>query len=218
MLTITETMQASAFSQHTPSSAQVDIHSARAIAALIKRVLLQLNSEQYTVMKADKVVQSVTTDTRVVHQQVSSPSAAPTATTASSSSATATPAATPQATTAASLITPSPATAATATPAATAIPSSTAAAAAPSVADTSSTVPSAGTVANSSTAANATGAAAAGGGVTRVSTLQTQLKAPWDLDTMDQISLPLDGKYEYTNDGTGVNVYILDTVRAKAKL
>ena len=45
-----------------------------------------------------------------------------------------------------------------------------------------------------------------------VSTLQVQQNAPYDLDIIDQVGLPLDGKYEYTNDGTGVNVYILDTV------
>lgn len=43
--------------------------------------------------------------------------------------------------------------------------------------------------------------------------LQTQTQATWGLDRIDQASLPLDGKYDYTNDGTGVNTYQFGTVR-----
>ncbi|KAL3162994.1 hypothetical protein ABBQ32_009426 [Trebouxia sp. C0010 RCD-2024] len=164
-------------------------------------------------MKADSLVQSVNLDTRVIHQQISAPSTAPTATAASSGQpAITTPAATPQATTADSTASPAAASPATAaTPAVTAnASSSTAAAAAPEPADTSSTMPSAGTEANASTAANAS-SAAANGTVKPISILQVQQNAPYDLDILDQAGLPLDGKYEYTNDGTGVNVYMLDT-------
>jgi len=42
--------------------------------------------------------------------------------------------------------------------------------------------------------------------------LQKEKNAPWHLDRIDQQNLPLDGVYDYTLDGTGINVYILDTV------
>lgn len=43
----------------------------------------------------------------------------------------------------------------------------------------------------------------------------TQTSSVWGLDRVDQRSLPLSGSYDYQLDGTGVNVYIVDTgVRA----
>ena len=48
---------------------------------------------------------------------------------------------------------------------------------------------------------------------TTVSTADLQWNAPWSLDRLDQETLPLDSQYHYYNLATGVNAYIIDTVR-----
>ncbi|MFM9084712.1 MAG: S8 family peptidase, partial [Actinomycetota bacterium] len=45
----------------------------------------------------------------------------------------------------------------------------------------------------------------------RVSIAAEQSDAPWGLDRIDQTSLPLNGKFAYDSDGTGVTAYIVDT-------
>lgn len=38
-----------------------------------------------------------------------------------------------------------------------------------------------------------------------------QTHAPWDLDRIDQRSLPLDSTYHYRSEGAGVTIYVIDT-------
>lgn len=38
-----------------------------------------------------------------------------------------------------------------------------------------------------------------------------QINVSWGLDRIDERLLPLDGEYMYTNNGTGVNAYVIDT-------
>ena len=52
---------------------------------------------------------------------------------------------------------------------------------------------------------------------TEVSVFELEDPAPWGLDRLDQRSLPLNQDYDYYNLGTGVNVYIVDTVRCSGK-
>ena len=44
-----------------------------------------------------------------------------------------------------------------------------------------------------------------------ISISSSQPDAPWNLDRVDQRSLPLGTTYDYSQDGSGVHVYILDT-------
>ena len=45
-----------------------------------------------------------------------------------------------------------------------------------------------------------------------VSPTDIQYDAPWALDRIDQDFLPLNHEYTYSNTGSNVNVYIVDTV------
>jgi hypothetical protein len=42
--------------------------------------------------------------------------------------------------------------------------------------------------------------------------------APWALDRLDQAQLPLNGEFDYSNAGTGVNVYVVDTARLPLRI
>ena len=43
--------------------------------------------------------------------------------------------------------------------------------------------------------------------------ISQQAQAPWNLNRISHPALPITRDYKYASDGTGVNVYVLDTVR-----
>ena len=47
---------------------------------------------------------------------------------------------------------------------------------------------------------------------TEVSVFEVEHSVPWGLDRLDQTAPPLNLEFDYYNLGTGVNVYIVDTV------
>ena len=42
--------------------------------------------------------------------------------------------------------------------------------------------------------------------------IKMQPHAPWNLNRLSHAALPVGSNYNYTSDGTGVNVYVVDTV------
>ena len=44
-----------------------------------------------------------------------------------------------------------------------------------------------------------------------VTAASTEANAPWHLDRIDQRALPLSTSYDYSQDGSGVHIYIIDS-------
>lgn len=152
-------------------------------------VLLQLNSEQYTAMSRYVKVQSIHPDITVRHQLAAAPNSDPAASTPSATTSTAA--------SIAAVTRPVPA-GPTESPAASDI----------------SNEPASDIVAAAAAPSSVIGSAAFSGNdsISPGAKFTTQAPATWGLDRVDQAGLPLNGTYRYTNDGTGVHVYMFDTV------
>ena len=138
-------------------------------------------------MLSDSTVSQVIADSAVTHQQLG-----PAAATASPTATTTTP------------------------PVTTTTTASTAAApvSLPGTTGTTATLPTAGEAAGEAAANPSMAFNSVSNGTIAMhsSQLSIQHKPPWNLDRIDQKSLPPDDKYVWTDNGANVNVYVLDTV------
>ena len=167
-----------------------------------KTCLLQLGPDQVATVRASRMVHQVLDDMLVTHQELIDPAAA--APTVPSL----TPAAVPSDTAAATTLPPSAAAAASPSQGS---PATATAAAAPLQGTHPTPTPEpSGLAVNSSPQSALSSSSAAGFPPGRLS---VQHEAPWNLRKLQQGRSPSDATFAYTNRGTGVRVYMLDTVR-----
>lgn len=168
---------------------------------------MQLGPDQVATVHASTTVLQVLDDTLVTHQQLADPAASAPTAAASPTSSSLTPAAGPSESTAA---TPLPASAAAAVSPFQGSPASATAAAAPLQGTRPNPTPEPSGLAVSSSPQLALSSSSAAD--FPPGRLSVQHEAPWNLRKLQQGRSPSDSTFAYTNRGTGVHVYMLDTV------
>lgn len=171
-----------------------------------KTCCLQLGLDQVATARADAKVHQVWDDTLVTHQQLTNPAASAPTAAAGPASSVPTPAAAPSDTTAAAVL-PASATAA-ASPLQGSPANATVAAPLQGTNATVTPEPSGLAVTSSPQSAPSSSSAAD----FPPGRLSVQREAPWNLRKLQQGHSPSDTTFAYTNHGTGVHVYMLDTV------